>query len=254
MKDNDEKEKFVPMGTKVSPDIAEVWNAICDAKETDTYHLLQQFIYMMVRAASGQHALSPDIQKLMTLMEMDAGWQRAFNAANPANKHISQTVLIMEQDGHKGFGAVMVNKPFFGEATMTLNSAAILERILEVTQNGIYNRLRAMGAKLGCKNFVDVLLLMLDAQDLLMTEEEEREEMPGMGEYTENGKHYAYGKKTKSRQHRNIDTPSQQQKIIFSDIDRETASNEAEEWEGSRRDAGDGGALPDDFRPHGVEW
>lgn len=253
MKDN-EKEKFVPMGTKVSPDVAEVWNAICDAKETDTYHMLQQFIYMMVRAANGQHSLSPEIQKLLTMMEMDAGWQRAFNAANPAQKHISQMVLIMDQDDHKGFGAVMVNKPFFGEATMTLNSSTILERILEVTQQGIYRRLRDMGQRLGCSNFVDVLLLMLDAQDLLITEEEDREELPGMGDYAVNGKQYAYGKKTKSLKHRNIDTPSQQQKIIFDDVDREAATNEAEGWEGSHRDEQIGGEIPDDYKPHGMEW
>ena len=41
----EDKDKFVPMGTKVSPEMAEVWNAVCDSLNTDTYHMLQAFIY-----------------------------------------------------------------------------------------------------------------------------------------------------------------------------------------------------------------
>ena len=48
----EEQKKFVPMGTKISPSAAVVWDAICNSLETDTYNMLQQFIYAMIRAAS----------------------------------------------------------------------------------------------------------------------------------------------------------------------------------------------------------
>ena len=73
------EDKFVPMGTKISPAAAEVWNSICDSIGTDTYHILQNFIYTMIRAAADPHALNPEIQKILTMLEADAGWQKAFN-------------------------------------------------------------------------------------------------------------------------------------------------------------------------------
>ena len=104
MKDNND-EKFVPMGTKISPASAEVWNAICDSMGTDTYHMLQNFIYTMIRAAADPHALNPDIQKILTMLEADAGWQKAFNLCAPKVKaKVSQVVLIMEQEGRKDSG------------------------------------------------------------------------------------------------------------------------------------------------------
>ena len=59
------EDKFVPMGTKISPAASEVWNSICDSIGTDTYHMLQNFIYTMIRAAADPHALNPDIQKIL---------------------------------------------------------------------------------------------------------------------------------------------------------------------------------------------
>ena len=61
------------------------------------------------------HELDPRIQKLLTLLECDSGWQKAFNIANPDNLKIAQLILILEQDDHKGFGAVMIDKPFMDD-------------------------------------------------------------------------------------------------------------------------------------------
>ena len=222
----EDKEKFEPMGTKISPYAAEVWNAICEAKGTDTYHMLQAFIGMMIRAASGHHDVNPEIQKLLTLMEQDAGWQKAFNIANPSKMKVAQVVLILEQEGHKGFGAVMVDKPWMGESRMTECSDDILERITEVTMYGIYRRLRMMGAEMGCTNLSDVLLTMLDAQTMIELDERFREEMPGDGDRAENGRPYAYGKRTKQTKRRTPD--SIQQRIVFGDEDKRQADEESE--------------------------
>lgn len=230
MKDNND-EKFVVMATKVSPDDAVVWDAICQARQTDTYHMLQNFIYTMIRAAADPHALNPDIQKILTMLEADAGWQKAFNLCAPNEKtKVSQMVLILEQEGRKGFGAVMIDKPFMGEARMTECTDDILERVCEVTMRGIYRRLRLLGARMECNNLSDVLLTMIDAQNVMQLDGELQDELPQAGDRADNGKAYAYGKRTKSKYRRTIDSEAnRQQRIVFNDRDREQADEEAQQ-------------------------
>ena len=215
-------EKFVPMATKISPAAAEVWDAICQARQTDTYHMLQNFIYTMIRAAADPHALNPDIQKILTMLDTDAGWQKAFNLCAPNVKaKVSQVVLILEQEGRKGFGAVMVNRPFMGEATMTECTDDILERVCEVTMRGIYRRLRLLGARMECNNLSDVLLTLIDAQTILELAGDVQDEGPQIGDRIDNGHEYAYGKRTKQTKRRTPDTIDRQQRISFTDEDRQ---------------------------------
>ena len=242
------EDKFVPMATKISPAAAEVWDAICQARQTDTYHMLQNFIYTMIRAAADPHALNPDIQKILTMLDTDAGWQNAFNLCAPNVKSkVAQVVLIMEQEDHKGFGAVMIDRPFMGNATMTECTDDILERVCEVTMRGIYRRLRMLGAKMDCENLSDVLLTLIDAQTILELDKEMKSELPQMGDRTDSGREYAYGKRTKQKKHRTPDSlANSQQRIRFSadDVpdlpelnDNNNNDNEPEEW-----------------RPFGQEW
>jgi hypothetical protein len=229
MKDNND-EKFVTMATKISPDAAEVWNAVCDSLKTDTYHMLQNFIYMVNRAAADPHKVNPDIQKLLTMLESDAGWQHAFNLVAPNTKlKVAQVVLILEQEGRKGFGAVMVDKPFMDKAIMTECTDDILERVTSVTMHGIYRRLRLLGARMGCENLSDILLTMIDAQSVIQLDSELQDELPQAGDRADNGKAYAYGKKTKSKHRRTVDSlANSQQRIQFTDEDREQADEEAQ--------------------------
>ena len=246
-------EKFVPMATKISPAAAEVWDAICQARQTDTYHMLQNFIYTMIRAAADPHALNPDIQKILTMLDTDAGWQKAFNLCAPNVKSkVSQVVLIMEQEGRKGFGAVMVNRPFMGDATMTECTDDILERVCEVTMRGIYRRLRLLGARMECNNLSDVLLTLIDSQTILDLAGDVQAEGPQMGDRADNGHEYAYGKRTKQTKRRTPDTLDLQQHITFTEEDRQLAD------EVVKRD--NLSADPDDmekdmgFKPFGQEW
>ena len=213
-------ERFEQLGTKIDPSMAEVLNACCDAMGVDVYHLLQWFAYVVVKASSDLHALDPRIQKLMTMLDRDAGWQNAFNLCNPDRLKIAQVVLILEQDNHKGFGAVMVDKPFFNEARQTECVDDILERVTEVTMSGIYKRIRQMGADMECNNLSDVLLTMLDAQDILNAEERDAAEGPQMGDVAQNGKVLAYGKRTKRKKHYTPDTMPVTGNL-FDDIDHD---------------------------------
>ena len=229
-------ERFEQLGTKIDPAMAEVLNACCDAMGVDVYHLLQWFAYVVVKASSDFHALDPRIQKLMTMLDRDAGWQNAFNLCNPDRLKIAQVVLILEQENHKGFGAVMVDKPFFNEARQTECVDDILERVCEVTMSGIYRRLRMMGADMECNNLSDILLTMLDVQDLLNAEERDTSEGPQMGDVAPNGRAVAYGKRTKRKKHFTPDTMPTQ-RTIFEDFDRDQGTEKLNEWEGLHHDS-----------------
>ena len=236
----EETKRFEGLGTKIDPAMYEVLNACCDALGVDVYHLLQWFAYTIIRASAPMHELDPRIQKLLAMMESDAGWQQAFNLANTNGLKVAQVVLILEQEGRKGFGAVMIDRPFFGDARQTECVDTILERVTEVTMRGIYRRLRLMGAKMDCQNLSDLLLTMIDAQTILDLDEGFRAELPGMGDYNYNGKQVAYGKKTKAKQHRTPDSVAQDQRyqqgtIHFDDTDREVADYEVNDWEGEHR-------------------
>lgn len=238
----EETKRFEGLGTKIDPAMYEVLNACCDALGVDVYHLLQWFAYTIIRASAPMHELDPRIQKLLTMLESDAGWQKAFNMANPDQLKVAQVVLILEQKDHKGFGAVMIDKPWMGkDMRQTECVDEILERVLEVTMRGIYRRLRLLGAKMKCDNFFsDVLLTMIDAQTTLDLEEAFRAELPGMGDQSESGRQVAFGKKSKSKQYRTPDSVAHDQRIKFDDDDVAQADMEAnykpEDWEGEHRD------------------
>lgn len=231
----EETKRFEQLGTKIDPAVAEVLNACCDALGVDVYHLLQWFAYVIVKAASPMHGLDPRIQKLMALLDSDVGWQTAFNIANPDSLNIAQVILILEQEGHKGFGAVMIDKPFFAEAQQTECVDDILERVLKVLAPGIYKKLLRMEKWMECESMLDTLLTMIDAQELLEAVEHDRMEGPQMGDVAPNGKSLAYGKRTKRKKHFTPDTMPEQRSIHFDDYDREVADYEAEGWEGEHR-------------------
>ena len=249
----EETKRFEGLGTKIDPAMYEVLNACCDALGVDVYHLLQWFAYTIIRASAPMHELDPRIQKLLAMMESDAGWQQAFNLANPNGLKVAQAILILEQEGRKGFGAVMIDRPFFGDARQTECVDSILERVTEVTMRGIYRRLRLMGAKMECQNLSDVLLTMIDAQTTIELEESFRAEMPGMGEHSDNRRQVVYGKKSKAKQYRTPDSVARDQRFHFDDYDREVADMEAHDWEGEHRNP-ENDTPPDGIDPFGVEW
>jgi len=223
------KERFESIATKIDPAMAEVLNACCDALQVDVYHLLQWFAYTIIRAAAPLHELDPRIQKLLTLLECDAGWQKAFNLANPDDLKVAQVILILEQEGHKGFGAVMIDKPFMSEAKQTECVDTILERVTEVTMRGIYRRLRDMGGELGCNNLSDILLSMIDEQARIEAQQDIYNNGPLYGSHTASGQEYAYGKKTKAKQRKTPDTLASDRRY------KETEIN-FEDWEGQYQD------------------
>lgn len=212
-------DKFTVLGTKISPETAELLNTICQTMQVDVYHLMQWFVYTLIKASSPQHELTPEIRKIMALLESDHGWQHAFNLANPQKLRVAQVVLILEQENHKGFGAVMVDKPWMGDSQQTENVDDILERVTEVTMHGIYRRLRLLGGSMGCENLSDILLTMIEDQINMDQERDTLSEVQGPDNIAANGRAYAYGARTKSRQHRTPDSIAESQSSFNFDSD-----------------------------------
>ena len=250
--------KFVPMGTKIDPAMAEVWDAVCQALGTDTYHMLQHFIYTMCRAASEQHELTPEIKKLMAMLDTDVGWQNALNLCAPNGKlSIAQMVLIVEQKGKKGFGIVMLDKPYGDKCQQTECVDDIFERVTEVCMKGIYKKLRMLGDSMHCDSQAELLLTMIDAYTIDMLDEMNRYEMAGQANYSEYGKPIEYGKRNKRVRRRTPDSlaNSKQQTIQFDDIDRDNAQAEVEEWEGEiRQDEPENMDEIMGFHPFDRDW
>lgn len=226
-----EKDGTFTVSVKLQASQVELLNAICNLLGVNSYQIFQMFFYTLMRASAPIHELSPEIRKLMTLMECDAGWANAFNLANPNDLEVAQAILILQQKDKKGFGAVMVDKPFFGDATMTECVDDILERVTDVCVHGIYRRLQAMKAHLDCKSMIDLLLTMIDEQAIIELEEQNRVEMKGEPMY-HNGRRIEYGKKAKSHGRRTPDSVDadqrvKQQTITFDDYDRHVAEEEA---------------------------
>jgi hypothetical protein len=198
------------------------------------------FFYVLCKASSPMHELSPEIRKLMTMMEADASWAEAFNLANPNELDVAQVILILQQRGKHGFGAVMIDKPWMGmkpkmvddldpmrgDPQMTENVDDILERVTEVCMHGIYRRLRLIGAEHDCKNLSDILLTMVDAQTIIDMDEASKVEMQGEAMYDVRGRRIEYGKKTKGFKHRTPDSlDPNRNRLLFQDIDHETGED-----------------------------
>ncbi len=242
------EEKYKVLSVKIKPDQAVLLDAICNALGVNTYQIFQMFFYTLCKASAPMHELSPEIRKLMTLMETDASWAEAFNIANPNNLKIAQVILILEQEKKKGFGAVMIDKPFMSDSRQTEKVDEILERVTEVTMHGIYRRLRMLGARIRCNTLSDILLTMIDDQTVLELEEESRVEMQGDAQYDIRGRRIEYGKRTKAKQHRTPDSLAHDQRIRFDESDINVSDTQEASDDNYRDTIGKG------IKPFDVEW
>lgn len=253
---SEKKEKYEVVSVKIAPDKYELLNAICDALGVNTYQIFQMFFYVLCKASSPMHKMSPEIRKIMTMMESEASWAEAFNLANPNELDVAQVILILQQRGKKGFGAVMIDKPWMdmkpkmvddldpmrGDPQMTENVDDILERVCEVCMHGIYKRLREVGGRNGYTNLSDILLTMIDAQTIDDLNRMEQEEIKGEAMFDARGRRIEYGKKTKAKQHRTPDSYANDQRVreqpLFDDFDRHPypAGTTLEDWEGEHVD------------------
>ena len=233
--DKQKEQGFVTVATKVSESMARVLNLIARKKGIKVYELMQLVCWFLVRYTSDEHNLSEDINRLMIMFHSESGWKDAFNLCNPSvETEVAQELLILQQPGKKGFGAVLVDKPFMGKWTQTENVNQIVERVIEVCMPDVYEHLRELATNMECTSLTEALITLADAKSIEYLNERNRREMEGCV-LNDCGKQYQYGARTKRVPHYSPDSNPYQQTIHFDDNDSKLADYEAEGWEGEYR-------------------
>ena len=231
---------FVTVATKVPPHVAELLNIIAKSKGTDIYGLLQLFIEVIITAAKTTTHVSPKMKLLLHMLEVDSGWNNAFNFANPrAQMDIAQMILILQQNDGKrpreGFGMVMLDKPFMGDdARQTLCVDDILERVAKVSMKGLYKELEQVRIALEMESLRETLTTLCDAALIEHMNEMDAAEGPQVGNFTDFGKAIEWGKRTKRKKHFTPDTMPTVGSL-FDDIDHNAPAPPLEDYEGEMR-------------------
>jgi hypothetical protein len=145
----------------------------------------------------------------------------------------------------------MIDKPWMGEPTETRCVDDILERVIKVSMPGLYKKLDKVGKRLYCDTMRETLTLLSEYMNDSLDKEEDRQELPGYGEYHDYGKAVEYGRKHKRIPHRTPDSVANQMSIHFKESDKQLSDYEAQDWEGSHRNP-ENDEPPVD--PFGAEW
>lgn len=224
------EEGWVMLNAKVPPHIGTLFNILARQRGMTSYELLQLLINGFITAAKHEGPLTPELRLLIDSLKLDVAFSKAFNFASPtATAEIAQMILILQQPGRKGFGLMMIDRPFMGDAVVTHCVDTILERVTEVGMADLYKELRQIGVKLDSQSVRETLVRMCDAQLISILNGEDADEMPGMGNFHDFGKQVEYGKRYKRKPRRTPDSlANSQQRIVFDDSDRELADHEAE--------------------------
>lgn len=244
------------LSVKVSQETYELLNILAEGLHhgTNANDLLKMFIQAFIESAKHTGPVSPEIRLLLDMLKMDAGWNQAFNFADVTKqKQVAQVVLILEQPGREGYGAVLINRPLMPNTTpyMTYCVDEILERITEVSMKGLYQELRDIGSELESESMRETLFTLCDSYKLAKMDRDMQDELPQLGNYSDFGRAIEYGKRTKRKKHLTPD--SIQQRIVFGDDDREIADMEAKDWEGEHKGDSDDGLIAG-VRPFTEEY
>lgn len=219
---------FVSVATKVPKWVADLLQILAKGRGMEVYELLQLLINAFISAAKHDGPVPPEIRLLIDTLKLDTAYCKAFNFASPAAvADIAQMVLILQQRDPQGkplhgFGLCMIDRPYMEDARMTLCVDDILERIVEVAMRGLYRELRQIGVGLQSESMRETLTIMCDAQHIINLDEQDRQELPQMGNYHDYGKVIEYGNRYKRKPHRTPDSLAQQQTIRFDEEDATT--------------------------------
>ena len=224
-------ERFKNVSSKLSTYAIERLTRIAQKKGMSIYTLIQMVCDTIIRYMDDRHNLSTEIEQAMSIFEHMVGWADALNIADPtANKEVAQAVYIL-QDANgdkKGFRAVMVNKPWMGIWEQDVNVTHIFERLFNILLPELYMKLFRAKIILECNSVTEVISHLLNAEIIEHMNDDFRRTFEDASR-TDNGREYAYGKKTKAKQHRTPDSLAQDQRIKFNDDDKGLADEEAQD-------------------------
>ena len=219
------------LSVKVSRDTYDLLNILAEGLQhgTNANDLLKMFVHAFIESAKHYDPANTEMQQVIDMMRLEPDWQKAFNIADPSGgTNVAQAILVLQQPGRKGFGLVMINKPFMpGKACrMTYCVDDILERVTEVAMKGLYRELRQVGLAIKSKSLRETLTTMCDAQLIHELDRMTAEELPQLGDHTDFGRAIEYANRTKQKKHFSPDDI--QTRLQFTDEDRQQANEEAE--------------------------
>lgn len=224
------------LSIKVTQETYDLLNILAEGLHhgTNANDLLKMFVHAFIESAKHCGPVSPDMQLLLDMLKIEEGWHKAFNFADVnAQKKIAQVVLILEQPGRKGFGMVMVSKPYIDKCWQTYCVDDILEQVVAVAMKGLYQELRDIGNSLGTESLRETLFTLCDSYKLAKMDHDLQDELPKLGTYSDFGRAIEYGNRAKRKKH--VSPDDIQTHIVFDDYDREIADLEAKDWEGEHR-------------------
>ena len=227
------------LSVKVSQETYDLLNILAEGMEhgTNANDLLKMFVQAFIESAKHTGPISSEMSLLLDMLKVDAGWNQAFNFADlKTQKQVAQVILILEQPGREGYGAVLINRPLMPNSTpyMTYCVDEILERITEVSMKGLYQELRDIGNERGSESMRETLFSLCDSYKLEKMDRDMQDELPQLGNYSDFGRAiHNYGNPPKRKKH--VSPDDIQQRIVFDDYDKEVADYEAKDWEGEHR-------------------
>ena len=235
---------------KIPQAMYDLVNILCEGLQhgTNGNDLFKMFIQTFIESAKHEGPISPEMQHFLNLLKMEPGWHKAFNFTDvTASTEIAQVILILQQNGRHGFGLTMIDNPFMGESTETRCVDTIIERVIKLSSPELYKKLEKVGKRLYCNSIRETLTVLSEHMNDTLDKEEDREEMPGYGNYHDYGKPIEYGQRTKRKKHRTPDSlANSQQTIRFNEEDKLTAQDEVDSGKDMDKEMG--------FRPFGSEW
>ena len=223
---------------KVSQAVYDLINILAEglAHGTNGNDLLKMFIQSFIESAKHDGPVSPEIQMFLNMLKIDPAWHKAFNFADvTAQMDVAQLVMILQQPGRKGFGLVMIDKPFMGDATMTYCVDDILERILKLAMPGLDKRLEWIEQQFHCTSRRETLILLCEYMADYLKREQDLSEMPGYGTYHDFGKDVVYGQKYKRKPKRTPDSVESVELPIHFEPSDVPDLPELQDWEGEQR-------------------
>ena len=227
------------LSVKVTKDTYDLLNILAEGMEhgTNANDLLKMFVHAFIESAKHSGPVSNEMRMLLDMLRLEEGWHKHFNFADVnSQKQVAQVVLILQQPGRKGFGMTMIDRPYMDASYQTLCVDEILERVVDVAMKGLYLELREIGNSLGTKSIRETLTILCDSYRLAQMDDDIQDELPKLGNYSDFGRAIEYGQRTKAKHHRTPDGEAmRQQRIVFTDEDREIADMEVQEWEGEHR-------------------
>ena len=207
-RDEQVKEKYEMMQTKVHPVVYARVKRIMKLKGLSDYNILQMMVDCIVRYMDDRHNLTPEMEQLMSIFEHMEGWRDALNIADPSVRRVVGEAIyfLFDEEGKKkGCRAVHVTKPFFGHWSEDMNVQHILERALCLLMPERYRRLRALAVDMECSSMLELFDKLIDHH----TREEDAAELRRGFEdadRAENGKPLAYGQRTRRKKHTSPDS------------------------------------------------